>query len=31
MKDVGGGGKVLSELMVLDNHEFERSTEKLAR
>ena len=30
MKDIGGGCKVPSELMVLENHEFERSTEKLA-
>ena len=31
MKGVGGECKAPSELMVLENHEFERSTEKLAR
>ena len=31
MKGIGGECRVLSELMVLENHEFEGSTEKLAR
>ena len=31
MKGIGGECWVPSELMVLENHEFERSTEKLAR
>ena len=31
MKGIGGEGGVLSELMNLENHEFERSTENLAR
>ena len=31
MKSIGGECRVLSELMVLENHEFERSTEKLTR
>ena len=31
MKGIGGECRVPSELMVLENHEFERSTEKLAR
>ena len=31
MKGIGGERRVLSELMVLENHEFERLTEKLAR
>ena len=31
MKVIGGGCKVLSELMVLENHELERWTEKPAR
>ena len=31
MKGIGGECRVLYELMVLDSHEFERSTEKLAR
>ena len=30
MKGIGGECRVPSELMVLENHEFERSTEKLA-
>ena len=31
MKGIGGECRVLSELVVLENHEFERSTETLAR
>ena len=31
MKGIGGECGILSEPMVLENHEFERSTEKLAR
>ena len=31
MKGIGGELGVLSEIMVLENHEFERSTETLAR
>ena len=31
MKGIGGESRVLSELMVLENNEFERLTEKLAR
>ena len=31
MKGIGGECRVPSELMVLENHEFERLTEKLAR
>ena len=31
MEGIGGEFGVPSELMVLENHEFERSTEKLAR
>ena len=31
MKGIGGECRVPSELMVLENYEFERLTEKLAR
>ena len=31
MKGMGGGCRVPSELIVPENHEFERLTEKLAR
>ena len=31
MKGIEGECRVLSELMVLENHELERLTEKLAR
>ena len=31
MKGIGGECGIPSELMVLENHEFERLTEKLAR
>ena len=31
MKGIGGECRVPSELMVLENHEFKRLTEKLAR
>ena len=31
MKGIGGECRVLAELMVLENHEFQQLTEKLAR